>query len=266
MREIVIKDWAHFSQLAVERGNNQRLFRGVRQENFKLVPKVGRPRFRDRKHNLEDEKEALERFRRAARPHIAYDPPSLLAWMSIAQHHGLPTRLLDWTESPFIALYFAVQNGRAQTETRSIGSLTKAEARRSNDLKFWELAQQKRYLKSTKIQIKLDAAVYVVPIPGNTKTDTLDEELAFREGSNEVRTYRPAHLSPRITVQKAVHTLHDNPVRSWRPAGSEKWLISSKLIIKFKLNLNLVGINEASLFPDLDGISNYYGWLYQRGM
>jgi hypothetical protein len=94
------------------------LFRGVTDESRDLTPKVGRPRKKGSvtvkiiPYSLRDEKAVLAAFRQHARPFIQGDHTSI-EWMAIAQHFGVPTRLLDWSDSLLAAAWFAVQEPRS---------------------------------------------------------------------------------------------------------------------------------------------------------
>ncbi|MCX4151410.1 MULTISPECIES: FRG domain-containing protein [Paraburkholderia] len=103
---------------AVLDGATQGLFRGHRDADWMLKPGVARQTFNVR---AEDESAMLEEFKRRAIPYLesSYDL-SETDWLAIAQHHGMPTRLLDWSGSALAALWFAVNKPAAANASGAV--------------------------------------------------------------------------------------------------------------------------------------------------
>lgn len=94
------------------------MFRGQRELRWSPVPKIDRPEFQAYRTGQgwvrkEHEDRLLTDFITGARAHVRIEPKDLWEWLAVAQHHGLATRLLDWTANPLAALYFAVEETHA---------------------------------------------------------------------------------------------------------------------------------------------------------
>jgi hypothetical protein len=91
-------------------GKQAVVYRGLRKESYPLVPKVGRyeeftaVNIEAREHSM------LRLFKQQACPFLTYTPKNDWEWLAVAQHHGLPTRLMDWSHNPLVAAYFAVEH------------------------------------------------------------------------------------------------------------------------------------------------------------
>lgn len=97
------------------------LFRGQSDAGWEPLAGIDRPHFENyrkwRKLSRSDhEWSLLDHFRRSARPYISVVPEDMWEWLALAQHHGLATRLLDWTFNPLVALFFALEGAGPGTD------------------------------------------------------------------------------------------------------------------------------------------------------
>lgn len=87
--------------------NENAIYRGHADSEWKLIPSIGRQYSGIWKEVLESEKKSLEQFKKRSIPFLKYNPNSDIEWLCLMQHHGCATRLLDFTINPLIALFFA---------------------------------------------------------------------------------------------------------------------------------------------------------------
>lgn len=230
-----IHSWSDLAQVIEQQFKQGWIYRGVRDSNYPLTPGIGRERVRRNAQGLflpydaAEEQRLLRQFKKEAVSRFEWQPQTDLEWMVLGQHHRLPTRLLDWSESLLVALFFAV------------------EARED-------------YKKNPSSY----AAVYGIEPP--RELDNLSIDPFGQEIGTTPRLIRPPHITPRVTAQKGVLTVHPDPTENWDSPGMHCWRIEKEKIFTFKGLLDFCGIHAASLFPDsADRHTEHLKWLHKWG-
>lgn len=211
------------NDVAGQKGN--KVFRGVKCTDFNLIPGIGRCRSTGgNRITVDGEKAFLKLFRQNAFPYLK-ERYSDLELLALAQHHGLPTRLLDWTWNPLVASYFAVRE----------------ECTDDSLIYVWYKSKQDG-IWSKKSQGKL-----------NPTFDPFTVE--------KVTLFLPNHLTPRIIAQAGIFTIHPAPNEVFETSEILKVLIKNDIRREIKKALKRMSIHEASMFPDLGGIASHVKWL-----
>jgi hypothetical protein len=113
MREILRTTFKQLHEQFQSYNPKYTIFRGVSNEGYSLVPSLGRIQPKRNRDILSVESEMFNLFKERAIPYLGHIPANEWEWLAIAQHHGLPTRLLDWTRNPLVATYFAISNNNS---------------------------------------------------------------------------------------------------------------------------------------------------------
>src|SRR5580704_2336721 len=109
MADIEIGSFGDLHSVIESYGDRTLIYRGVTDIAHKLIADVGRYDSFDESNIEAEERTILRLFREQAVPFLNFRPDSEWEWLAIARHHGLPTRLLDWSRNPLVGAYFAVE-------------------------------------------------------------------------------------------------------------------------------------------------------------
>lgn len=211
-------------------GNDNTFFRGQPNASWPLLPGLGRLGIVNPKNK---EQVLYYDFDNYSGPLL---PENRNPWRTIflMQHHGLPTRLLDWTGSFGVALYFALKGAKGNAAV-------------------WILDPYELNKHTVSNQALLS--------PSDLDSDY--EKMFILESAKldgSVIALAPPRHHARLFSQGGYFTLHrdlDKGLETICPSALTKVEIPRKLFPEAQKFLKLAGINEFSLFPDLDGLCRY---------
>jgi hypothetical protein len=262
IESITIRSWAELMDAlyagswdaSIERFRSPWVFRGVCDASADLSTSLMRLG-----SGYEDlarlESHILRNFRKYAQLEVdSAIGGSIWNWMALAQHHGLQTRLLDWTYSPLVAAHFATDDTKSFNVDGAIYCINH---RGANELLPASLKKQAGIEGFDVFTAEmLDRVADTVE-----KFDKLSKD-AF------VIFLEPPSLDARIVNQFALFSLVNDPARPLNslleehPELARKIVIPSALKWEIRDKLDQAGITERVLYPGLDGLSRWLSRYY----
>lgn len=213
-------------------------YRGQGSKDWPLTP------YYLRLDGRQSESTLLKRFKQSAAMLIETAPKDSFDWLFLMQHYGVPTRLLDWSESPLVALYFAVEN---------------LEKHGNTDGALW-LLYPSELNKHARINNKEEDGF----IPSFDDEELGNYSVESLKGNPRIQLYPVATIATRnnarIQAQLGVFTIHHLENIPIEEVGNKSHTV--KLVIPsaskdiIKKQLALLGYTKFQLFPELSSIGD----------
>ena len=238
----------------IKRYRSTFVYRGVPDASYKLLTTLQRV-CKDHKNSLEPK--ILENFAKYAELEDPSIKQSVWRQMILGQHHGLPTRLLDWTQSCMVALHFATTENNMDKMDKRDCAIWRIDLSELDDLlpdKYQAVRQQ-----SGRDVFSVDML--------NEACSGLDE-YDWDMQNRAMLVLEPPSIDPRIVNQYSFFTITPGSVvdiaefLDRNTANTVKYVIKKELRWQIRDMLDQFNTNERIIYPGLDGISAWLGRHY----
>jgi len=229
-------------------------FRGQAKSDWQLQPSICRKYQRIAENAMAQQFRLRANFRYPACPAME----DSASWLSLMQHFGLPTRLLDWSESILIAAFFAIARDPEEFYNAVIAgsdaqNAFKQDIANSGSAAIWALAPGKlNSLGSGKNEIMQLTQAETLPL----RNLAFNKELAEIDSTYAVTTN---HIDIKMLLQQAAFTIHGSSLPLDDYPEANEFLMKFEIAQEFKLELSArleeIGIRYSSIFPDLEHLA-----------
>lgn len=246
MKTITINSWAEFDRELSKKHYRKWIFRGQHDASWDLESSLHRT-FEEAKaihrigtnkekslNKYEHEKVMIDRFMCSAHLYLNNVPnkEDILSWLSLMQHHGAPTRLLDFTFSYYVALYFALENGDGNAAVYCINH----QAIKNADDEEFDEKRSEMYANIFDKSNNTDVPFLLAFEPNFSNQRLLSQQGLVVATNSLDYTHEESFI---------VYELDDNDVL--------KFIIPKKLRYSGLKILNQMNINSTNIYPGLDG-------------
>ncbi|WP_207461385.1 FRG domain-containing protein [Azospirillum sp. SYSU D00513] len=223
-------------------------FRGEANAAWKLKPSLYRCEV-----SYEFEREILRDFKLYAAEFLDHRERSDIDWLFLAQHYGIPTRLIDWSENPLVALFFAVNDCNTDVDGKIVS------------INPWELNKSSIDMLSVPTTDSPIFKEYVI--------DLTNKDLPRSIVARRPIAIRPYHVFRRSNAQSGMFTIHGvdtkaldqmSFVRRNKAACFRSILVNGKQKLAIKKDLLSLGISHSALFQSIDDVAKTIRFRYSR--
>lgn len=269
--DIVVNSWSELQEElfrgswndGIQRFRSPYVFRGLSDQSYRLHTSL--IRLGGRFESLE--KHLLRSFRKYGQD-MAQKCSSIWHLLSIAQHYGLPTRLMDWTYSPYVALHFATANHEKYGLDGVIWVVNyqKAHGQLPDELRSHLHAEGAQAFTVELLSVLFRERSETGPCDDASFYDvirSLEEFDRTKHYGEFLLFFEPPSMDSRIVNQYALFSVMPNSQRAiddWLQHHSDFYrriIIPADLKWEFRDKLDQCNITERVLFPGLDGLSQY---------